>query len=351
MRPIFCGNFEYDARQSDLERLFRKYGKVDKVDMKSGFAFVYMVDERDAEDAIRGLDRIEFGRKGRRLRVEWTKQERSRKPESFKKSSSGSRLSKTLFVINFDPYHTRTRDLERHFDPHGKILNVRIRRNFAFIQYETQEDATKALDATNMSKLMDRVITVEYAMKDDDERRSGYSPDRSRGRSPKRSYDRGQSPSPYGRQRASPDYGRGRGQSRSPYRRERASPDYGRGPVGSGRDRNSEYDGGRNPSPRKERNSVHSHGHSPSPGRVRPGSENGHETSPRERTTPDYGRNSSPNPRREKRERMSPDDTRKGRSPSSNPELMDSPGYGGTESPLPERYRSRSPPAQERTWS
>lgn len=32
-----------------------------------------MDDERDAEDAIRGLDRIEFGRKGRRLRVEWTK--------------------------------------------------------------------------------------------------------------------------------------------------------------------------------------------------------------------------------------------------------------------------------------
>lgn len=38
-----------------------------------GFAFIYMEDERDAEDAIRGLDRIEFGRKGRRLRVEWTK--------------------------------------------------------------------------------------------------------------------------------------------------------------------------------------------------------------------------------------------------------------------------------------
>lgn len=36
MRAIFCGNFEYDARQSELERLFRRYGKVDKVDMKSG---------------------------------------------------------------------------------------------------------------------------------------------------------------------------------------------------------------------------------------------------------------------------------------------------------------------------
>lgn len=39
----------------------------------AGFAFVYMDDERDAEDAIRGLDRMEFGRQGRRLRVEWTK--------------------------------------------------------------------------------------------------------------------------------------------------------------------------------------------------------------------------------------------------------------------------------------
>jgi len=38
-----------------------------------GFAFVYMEDERDAEDAIHRLDGVDFGRKGRRIRVEWTK--------------------------------------------------------------------------------------------------------------------------------------------------------------------------------------------------------------------------------------------------------------------------------------
>jgi len=43
------------------------------VHLYTGFAFIYMEDERDAEDAIRGLDRVEFGRKGRRLHVEWTK--------------------------------------------------------------------------------------------------------------------------------------------------------------------------------------------------------------------------------------------------------------------------------------
>ncbi|KAK4411536.1 Serine/arginine-rich splicing factor RS31 [Sesamum angolense] len=191
MRPIFCGNFEYETRQSDLERLFSKYGRVERVDMKSGFAFVYFEDERDAEDAIRGLDNIPFGYDRRRVY-----------------------------------------DIERHFEPYGKVLNVRIRRNFAFVQFETQEDATKALECTHMSKILDRVVSVEYALRDDDERGGMHdSPRRSYGRrgdSPNR-----RSPSPdYRRSRPSPDYGR----ARSPvydryngpsYDRTR-SPEYGR---------------------------------------------------------------------------------------------------------------------------
>ncbi|CAL9092604.1 unnamed protein product [Musa textilis] len=35
-RSIFCGNLDYDARHSELERLFSRYGKVDRVDVKSG---------------------------------------------------------------------------------------------------------------------------------------------------------------------------------------------------------------------------------------------------------------------------------------------------------------------------
>ncbi|KAJ0524695.1 putative RNA recognition motif domain, nucleotide-binding alpha-beta plait domain superfamily [Helianthus annuus] len=43
MRPIFCGNIEFNARQGDLERLFRKYGKVDRVDLKSGNLACYNI--------------------------------------------------------------------------------------------------------------------------------------------------------------------------------------------------------------------------------------------------------------------------------------------------------------------
>ena len=65
-------------------------------------------------------------------------------------SRANQRPTKTLFVINFDPLRTRVRDIEKHFEPYGKVLHVRIRRNFAFVQFETQEDATKALECTNM---------------------------------------------------------------------------------------------------------------------------------------------------------------------------------------------------------
>lgn len=356
MRPIFCGNFEFDARQGELERLFRKYGKVERVDMKSGFAFVYMEDERDAEDAIRALDRYEFGRKGRRLRVEWTKQERNvRQPPTSRRSSSNSRPSKTLFVINFDPYNTRTRDLERHFDPYGKILNIRIRRNFAFIQFELQEDATKALEATNMSKLMDRVISVEYAIKDDDDRRNG-SPNGGRDRSPRRrGDDRG---SPYRRERGSPDYGRGRdrgspdygrgGRGRSPSpRRDRGSPDYARGasPAPNGKDRNTDYRRDSSASPNGRVRNAGRRDASRSPRRERERSpRHGRGSIPKERVSPEYEQGAIISPRDEGRISDSP------REASPGAILQHSPNYsGGVETP-PERYRSRSP-ARDRSRS
>jgi arginine/serine-rich splicing factor 4/5/6 len=244
MKPVFVGNFEYGTRQSELQRLFSKYGRVERVDIKSGFAFVYFEDERDGEDAIRGLDNIPFGHDKRRLSVEWARGERGRHRDG-SKSGGNKRPTKTLFVINFDQDRTKDDDLYRHFDPYGKVLSVRIRRNFAFVQYETQEEATKALECTDMSKLLDRVVSVEYALRDDDERKE----------SPRRgSY--GRSPSPLYRRRPSPDYGRARSpvydRYNGPAYDRRRSPDYGfdrRRSPDYGRTRSPEYGRYRSRSP------------------------------------------------------------------------------------------------------
>ena len=83
-----------------------------------------------------------------------------RSREDARRSSTKQRPTKTLFVVNFDPVDTRSRDLERHFESYGKIVQVRIRKNFAFIQYESQEEATKALEATNMRLVLEIVREV-----------------------------------------------------------------------------------------------------------------------------------------------------------------------------------------------
>ncbi|KAL9348152.1 hypothetical protein Peur_059518 [Populus x canadensis] len=223
-RPIFVGNFEQETRQSELERMFRKYGRVERVDMKSGFAFVYFEDDHDAADAIRGLDNIPFGYDRRRLSVEWARGERGRHRDG-PRSTVNQRPTKTLFVINFDPIHTRVEDIKRHFERYGEVLHVRIRRNFAFVQFETQEDATKALQCTHTTKILDRVVSVEYALRDDSERGDRYD-------SPRRGSYYGRSPSPAHHRRPNPDYGRGHSpvydKFNVPVHDRRRSPDYGR---------------------------------------------------------------------------------------------------------------------------
>lgn len=204
--------------------------------MKPGYAFVYFEDDRDGADAIHYLDNMPFGRDKRHLSVEWARGEKGR--DGSKMGNQRQRPTKTLFVIHFDPIHTRIRDLERHFETYGKIVNARIRRNFAFVQFETQEEATRALECTHMSKLLDRVISVEYALRDDDERDD----------SPRRgSYGR-QSPSPFYRRRSpNPLYRRRR--SPSPIYRSRPSPDYGRGRIPSYDRFNDDHAYGRRYSP------------------------------------------------------------------------------------------------------
>lgn len=190
----------------------------------AGFAFVYFEDDRDAADAIRGLDNTPFGYDRRRLSVEWARGERGRHRDG-SRSLANQKPTKTLFVINFDPIRTRVEDIKRHFERYGEVLHVRIRRNFAFVQFETQEDATKALECTHMSKILDRVVSVEYALRDDGERDD-------RDHSPRREGYYGRSPSPVYRRRPSPVYGRARSPEYDRYNgpaydRHR-SPDYGR---------------------------------------------------------------------------------------------------------------------------
>lgn len=52
-------------------------------------------------------------------------------------------------MIHFDLTRTRDHDIKSHFEHYGRVLNVSMRQNYAFVQFETQENATEALKRTH----------------------------------------------------------------------------------------------------------------------------------------------------------------------------------------------------------
>ncbi|XP_067012164.1 serine-arginine protein 55 isoform X2 [Anabrus simplex] len=65
---VFVGGLTYRVRERDLEKFFRKYGRIKEVCMKNGFAFVEFDDYRDADDAVYELNGREL--LGERVSVE-----------------------------------------------------------------------------------------------------------------------------------------------------------------------------------------------------------------------------------------------------------------------------------------
>uniref|UniRef100_A0AAY4BUN2 RRM domain-containing protein n=1 Tax=Denticeps clupeoides TaxID=299321 RepID=A0AAY4BUN2_9TELE len=53
---IFIGRLSPTAREKDVERFFKGYGRIRDIDLKRGFGFVEFDDPRDAEDAVYDLD-------------------------------------------------------------------------------------------------------------------------------------------------------------------------------------------------------------------------------------------------------------------------------------------------------
>uniref|UniRef100_A0A8C5UGK5 Serine and arginine rich splicing factor 4 n=1 Tax=Malurus cyaneus samueli TaxID=2593467 RepID=A0A8C5UGK5_9PASS len=83
MPRVYIGRLSYQARERDVERFFKGYGKILEVDLKNGYGFVEFDDLRDADDAVYELN-------GKDLCGERVIVEHARGPRRDKQFRSGS---------------------------------------------------------------------------------------------------------------------------------------------------------------------------------------------------------------------------------------------------------------------
>lgn len=101
--------------------------------------------------------------------------------------------SDTLFVVNFNEATTKREDLQLLFEPFGELLRIDMKRNYAFVQFKTIDEATAAKERTNGGKLDQSILTVEYVARprlDEMRRDGGRREGRDFGRGPRGGGDR-----------------------------------------------------------------------------------------------------------------------------------------------------------------
>ncbi|KAK4302178.1 hypothetical protein Pmani_025713 [Petrolisthes manimaculis] len=68
MARVYVGGLHYNCRERDLEKFFKRYGRLRDCLIKNGYGFVEFEDERDADDAVYEMNGREL--LGERVTVE-----------------------------------------------------------------------------------------------------------------------------------------------------------------------------------------------------------------------------------------------------------------------------------------
>jgi len=215
---VFVGGLTYRVRERDIEKFFRKYGRIKEVAMKNGFAFVEFDDYRDADDAVYELNGKEL--LGERVSVERARGT-PRGSDQWRGSGRGygpprgrSRDNRDPDMRSHDRYGPPTRteyrlivenlssrvswqDLKDYMRQAGEVTYAdahKQRRNEGVVEFASYSDMKNAIDKLDDTELNGRRIRlIEDRRRGGRRSRSSSSRSRSRSRSRRRSRSRSRS--------------------------------------------------------------------------------------------------------------------------------------------------------------
>ncbi|XP_078419274.1 serine/arginine-rich splicing factor 5-like [Cetorhinus maximus] len=225
---VFIGHLSPHAREKDVERFFKGYGRIREINLKNGFGFVEFEDHRDADDAVYELNgkelcnervTIEYARS--RSRGGWRRGSRLpprfsyRRPYNGGGEGRGGRPVRTEYRIIVENLSSRVswQDLKDLMRQAGEVtfVDAHRKKNEGVVEFASSSDMKNALNKLEGAEINGRKIRLI----EDRKRRT-----RSRSHSRSSSRSRSRSPSP----RHSKSKSRSRSRSRSKSRSASRSP-------------------------------------------------------------------------------------------------------------------------------
>lgn len=234
---VFLGNLSDHARNDDIEKFFKGFGKLKDVSLKGGYGFVQFEDKYDAKDAVRELDgkdlcgqrvRIELSngardrRRGRSRSRSRSRDRRQRKDSrdsprrrsyydktAYRKYGAPTRTKWTIEIDNLSE-KVSWQDLKDFFRRVGEVTygeahdKTRCGPGRGVICFEKRRDMDRAVKEYDNYDLKGRKMEMKIVIGDQDEgsgsrSRSRSPPRRSRSRSRSKSRSRSRRSRSYSR--------------------------------------------------------------------------------------------------------------------------------------------------------
>ncbi|XP_048735304.1 serine/arginine-rich splicing factor 6-like isoform X2 [Ostrea edulis] len=234
---VYIGRLSHHARERDVERFFKGYGRLRDVMLKNGYGFVEFEDYRDADDAVYELNGKDLA--GERVIVEHARggprgddrrsgyrdfppPRRSRGGGGRDKYGPPTRTEYRLIVENLSS-RVSWQDLKDYMRQAGEVTYAdahKEHKNEGVVEFSSYSDMKNAMNKLDGTEINGRKIKlIEDKPKRSRRRSNSRSPSRSRSRSRSRRRSRSGSRS---RSRSRSRSSRSKSKSKSPDRKSRS---------------------------------------------------------------------------------------------------------------------------------